>query len=129
MNRRGFLALLAPARRGFLALLAPARRGFLALLAPALAVPALLIPRRSFFLPPMGGWPGKGLTSADLQRMKAAMLRAAEMAANPPIVMASEDVLEAFSQRPGAINYSHSVGFEFVTTDRYGRIVPYVMNG
>lgn len=33
------------------------RRGFLTLAAPAvLILPELLIPKRSFFLPPMGGW-------------------------------------------------------------------------
>lgn len=37
MNRRGFLSLLAPA-------------------AALIAVPELLIPKRSFFLPPAGGW-------------------------------------------------------------------------
>jgi hypothetical protein len=31
------------------------RRGFLSLL-PVLAVPVLLVPKRTFFLPPAGGW-------------------------------------------------------------------------
>jgi hypothetical protein len=38
MNRRGFLSLLAPA-------------------AAALVAPELLVPKRSIFLPPSGGWP------------------------------------------------------------------------
>jgi hypothetical protein len=44
MNRRGFLGVLAGA-------------------AAAIAVPELLIPKRSFFLPPPGGWRPSDLTS------------------------------------------------------------------
>jgi hypothetical protein len=32
------------------------RRNFLGLLAPALILPELLVPKRTFFLPPKGGW-------------------------------------------------------------------------
>lgn len=63
------------------------RRGFLSLLAPAAALivaPELLIPRKTFFLPPAGGW-GSVLGHDDVRRMKEAMLRQAEIIANPPV--------------------------------------------
>lgn len=48
------------------------RRGFLTLLAPAAALivaPELLIPRKSFFLPPVGGWHGNMTATEVLNRM------------------------------------------------------------
>lgn len=64
------------------------RRSFLSLIAPAAALivaPELLLPKRTFFLPPAGGWGRSTLTVADLQRAKA-LLRQAEMAAYPPVI-------------------------------------------
>lgn len=53
MNRRGFLAALLPA-------------------AAALVLPELLVPRRSFFLPPATGWPAgvEGLTAEKVRLAK-----------------------------------------------------------
>jgi len=63
------------------------RRGFLKLLTPAAAIlvaPELLIPRKTFFLPPAGGW-GHTLTVADLRRFKEMMIRQALLISNPPV--------------------------------------------
>jgi hypothetical protein len=38
------------------------RRNFIALLTGALAAPVLLAPKRTFFLPPVGGWPVDALS-------------------------------------------------------------------
>lgn len=62
------------------------RRGFLSLLAPAAALivaPELLLPKRTFFLPPAGGWDG-GLTVAALRHAKAIL--AAEDLINPLVI-------------------------------------------
>lgn len=108
MNRRGFLGLLAPA-------------------AAVLAAPALLIPRRTFFLPPAGGWHGTTLTATDIRRaqqymrdadeaMQRSLMRDMDKLINPPVMLVDG-------------KFRHYEGFNFLTTDRYGHIVPYVMNG
>lgn len=92
------------------------RRGFLALLAPAAALivaPELLLPKRTFFLPPVGGWGDTGLTVAKLQHAKA-LLRAAELAIDPPVIFelgneAWYDLMAfgstAFKIEPGKIHH------------------------
>jgi hypothetical protein len=49
VNRRGFLSFLSAAAT-----------------APLVPVPELLLPTRTIFLPPVGGWRGNGLLSIDL---------------------------------------------------------------
>jgi hypothetical protein len=71
MNRRGFLRLLAPA-------------------AALIAAPELLLPRRTFFLPPAGGWGGDWLQKwvhADVRQACQAALGAAYRAAYPPLMV------------------------------------------
>lgn len=91
------------------------RRGFLSLLAPAAALivaPELLLPKRTFFLPPVGGWGDTGLTVAKLQHMKA-LLRAAELAVDPPVMFAIDEAwcdfmafgTAAFKIEPGGVHW------------------------
>lgn len=69
------------------------RRGFLSLLAPAAALivaPELLLPRRTFFLPPTGGWSGDWFqkwVDADMRQAWQAGLDAAYRAAYPPLMV------------------------------------------
>lgn len=78
------------------------RRGFLSLLAPAaalIAAPELLLPKRTFFLPPVGGWSKSGavgwvarsnnlpLTATEVLMRQQYMLNAALRAAFPPLVV------------------------------------------
>lgn len=64
MNRRGFLSLIAPA-------------------AALIAAPELLLPRKTFFLPPAGGW---RLTAAEIANMALLRLAALDRIVNPPLV-------------------------------------------
>jgi hypothetical protein len=85
------------------------RRGFLSLLAPAVALviaPELLLPKRTFFLPPAGGWTTLGAT--DIQRMKDALARAAELEVNPPLLVPNGVIgryvgIDFYEIRPGSV--------------------------
>lgn len=62
MNRRGFLALLGGA-------------------GAALLVPELLVPKRTIFLPPAGGWPVDALASGKIRRFLGI-----DFIINPPVI-------------------------------------------
>lgn len=67
------------------------RRGFLSLLAPAAALivaPELLLPKRTFFLPPAGGW--GHYTATDVLMDYAAYWERAIRAYNPPVMHVNE---------------------------------------
>jgi hypothetical protein len=111
------------------------------LLAPAAALivaPELLIPRKTFFLPPIGGWYGYMTATEVLARQKEYMQDAAAayermygILVNPPVI-SRETWIDATKYKPGDLVsikpggiYRTTVGFNFVTSDKQGNIIPW----
>lgn len=93
------------------------RRGFLSLLAPAAALivaPELLLPKRTFFLPPAGGWGDHPMTATEvLMRNFLAARDAAYRAAYPPVIVLNPAVFRLVNERygpfpPGGVHYGEN---------------------
>lgn len=83
------------------------RRGFLSLIAPAAALivaPELLLPKRTFFLPPGGGWSG-GYPADFIGALKWKL--AMEIAYPPLLVMDPHlyQMLDLKNIKPGGVHY------------------------